>query len=239
MWTRLRATGLLLAVVLATACGGPQSTLDPAGPAAETIAFTWWLMLGGAVFVWTLVIGLFLWTLFRSPTRKPLAHPRRLIILGGLVLPTLLLGALLVYGSITQGRVTGIGEPVEHVVEVTGRQFEWQFRHLAADGETVIATSVDELTIPVGQMIEFRVESADVIHGFWIPRLGGKIDAIPGRTNYLRLKADSTGPLRGQCAEFCGLEHAHMIFDVHVVEAGEFAAWLQEQSTGHAAGGPP
>lgn len=226
-----------MAGTLATACSGPQSTLDPAGPAAETIAFTWWLMFGGAVFVWVLVIGLFLWVLFRNPERKPLSHPKRLIVFGGLVLPTVLLGALLVYGSLTQGRVTGIGEPVDRVVEVTGRQWQWEFRHLDPDGQTVVATSIDEVVIPAGQMIEFRVESADVIHGFWIPRLGGKIDAIPGRTNRLRLKADAPGQLRGQCAEFCGLEHAHMFFDVQVLDEAGFQAWLQAQAT--AAGGRP
>jgi cytochrome c oxidase subunit 2 len=94
-----------------------------------------------------------------------------------------------------------------------------------------MAESVDELMMPRGQMVEFLIGSEDVIHSFWIPRLGGKIDAIPGRINRLRLQADRIVPIRGHCAEFCGLDHAHMAFVVQVMEPDAFDRWLREQPT--------
>ncbi|MDH5824799.1 cytochrome c oxidase subunit II [Luteimonas sp. RD2P54] len=208
------------------ACAGPQSTLDPAGPAAAQVAQTWWLMLGAAAAIWALVLALLLYALLRGQNTRALARPQRLIVGGGLVLPALALAALLVYGTVTSGRVTGLGAEVDAVVEVEARRWQWRFRYLGTDG-SLRATSVDELALPRGQMVEFHVSSVDVIHSFWIPRLGGKIDAIPGRVNRLRLRADRAGPMRGQCAEFCGLEHAHMDFAVRVLEPDDWSAWLE------------
>jgi cytochrome c oxidase subunit II len=151
------------------------------------------------------------------------------------VLPTVVVAALLVYGSLQSNRITGTGSEVGLVVEVDARQWQWTFRYLDGDG-AVMATTVDSLVMPRGRMVEFRVGSQDVIHSFWIPRLGGKIDAIPGRINRLRLQADQAGAIRGQCAEFCGLAHAHMDFDVHVLEDDAWAAWRSAQSNGRAAG---
>ncbi len=213
------------------ACGGPQSALDPAGPAAEAIASTWWLMLGGATAIWLTVIGFLAYALLRGRNTRALARPERLIVAGGLVLPTIVLGALLVYGTLNSARVTGAGTEVDLVVEVTARQWHWQFRYRDADG-AVQALAVDELALPLGRMVEFEIGSDDVIHSFWIPRLGGKIDAIPGRINRLRLRANRAGPMRGQCAEFCGLDHAHMTFPVTVLDDAAFAEWLAVRAFG-------
>ena len=90
-------------------------------------------------------------------------------------------------------------------VEVTGRQFWWELRYPASG-----AVTANELHVPVGQDVELRVEGEDVIHSFWVPRLAGKIDAIPGRVNVLRLVADAPGAFQGRCAEFCGLGHSGM-----------------------------
>lgn len=214
------------------ACGGPRSMLDPAGPAAEAIATIWWVMFWGAVAVWALVATLLAVTLLRGQDTRELARPQRLIIGGGLVLPTVLLGALLVWGTVDSARITGVGEAPDAVIEVIARQWFWEFRYLD-DAGNAVAASRDALAMPLGQMVEFRITSEDVIHGFWIPRLGGKMDAIPGRVNRLRLRADHDGagtPIRGQCAEFCGLSHAHMRFTVEVLEEGEWAAWLGEHA---------
>jgi len=222
-----------LAALLAAGCGGPQSTLDPGGPAAAAIVTSWWLMFAAATVAWTLVVVLALLAMRRGRGLAP-ASGTRLIVAGGVVLPTVLLAALLVHGTLTSDRVTGSGADVEHVVRVTARQWQWDFEYLDGDGGT-LAASTDLLVLPRGEMVEFRVGSVDVIHGFWIPRLGGKIDAIPGRTNVLRLRADGAGPMRGQCAEFCGLEHALMAFEVTVLEAPAFRAWMREHA---AADGP-
>ena len=219
----------IAAVLWLAACSGPQSALDPAGPAAAAIADIWWLMFWGATVVWLLVVALLLLGLRRRRNLSESAG-RRMIVAGGLVLPTLVLGALLVYGTVSSDRITGRNAGIGQVVQVTARQWQWDFVYLGRDGQP-LAASTDVLAMPLGEMVEFRIDSVDVIHSFWIPRLGGKVDAIPGRTNVLRLRADSTGPMRGQCAEFCGLEHAIMGFEVRVLDADAHAAWLREHAT--------
>lgn len=210
----------------------PQSALHPAGPAAETIAFTGWLMTAAAALAWLLVVGLFLWTCRRRVVRgKPPGEG--LILVGGVVFPTVLLVSLLAYGSATSSQVTGSGSAADEVVEVLARQWRWEFTYL--DGEGLpLARSVDRLLLPRGRMVEFRIRSADVIHSFWIPRLGGKIDAIPGQVNRLRLRADRIAPLRGQCAEFCGRDHSNMAFEVQVLEPEDYRRRLAQ--AGDAAG---
>ncbi|KFN45301.1 cytochrome c oxidase subunit II [Arenimonas composti] len=213
-----------VAALFAGACAGPQSSLDPAGPSAATIADLWWLMAVGAIGVWLLVMALLLIALRRSGDEAA-ARPKLFILGGGVVLPTVVLAALLVHGALAADRITGRGSEVAQVIEVVARQWQWEFRHLDTDGH-VRAIRVDELHLPRGRLVEFRVRSEDVIHSFWIPRLGGKIDAIPGVVNTIRLRADGDGAVRGQCAEFCGREHATMAFPVRVLAADEYAAWL-------------
>jgi cytochrome c oxidase subunit II len=88
----------------------------------------------------------------------------------------------------------------------------------------------------VGHPVDVQTRSADVIHSFWVPRLGGKLDAIPGRTLVVRLQASQPGTFRGQCAEFCGLEHAHMVLVVHAMEPADFDAWLEAAQAGASQG---
>jgi len=228
----------IAAPILLTACRGPQSALDPAGPAASAIATSWWLMAVGALIAWAVVL-LLAGLAMRRRRGLGTRGGQRMILVGGVLVPATLLAALLVYGTLASDRVTGASDDVEHVVHVTARQWQWEFEYLDAAGAPV-AASVDHLALPLDAMVEFHIDSVDVIHSFWIPRLGGKIDAIPGRTNVWRLRAAQAGPMRGQCAEFCGLEHAHMEFDVTVLEADAFAQWLQANSiaaAGAAAGG--
>lgn len=218
----------LVAGLCVAGCAGPQSTLAPAGDAARAIAGIWWVMLSGATVLFVFVMALLTYVLVRRGRGPQLSRPSRFIVAGGLLMPTFVLAALLVYGVLASRQVTGMDVPVERVIAVTGHRWYWQFDYLDEEG-SVVGGSTDLLVIPARRMIEFRVTSADVIHGFWIPRLGGKIDAIPGRVNTLRLRADSDreGPMRGQCAEFCGLDHAHMTFEVRVVDDAAFERWLE------------
>jgi len=226
----------LAAAICVAGCSGPQSTLAPAGDAARAIAEIWWVMLAGATFLFLLVMALLAYALLRRGRGPQLSRPSAFILLGGLLMPTLVLAALLVYGVIASRHVTGMDSAVERIIAVTGHRWFWTFHYLDAQGRTV-GESTDVLVMPAQRMIEFRVTSADVIHGFWIPRLGGKIDAIPGRVNTLRLRADAAGSMRGQCAEFCGLDHAHMTFDVHVLDDDAFQHWL-DSGAGTAVGIP-
>src|SRR5699024_8143644 len=116
--------------------------------------------------VWLLVVAFLLIALLRGHNTRALAKPQRLIVGGGLVLPTVLLGALLVWGTLDSARLTGVGEQPEAVIEVTARQWSWEFRYLDRAGRAV-AVSHDTLAMPLGRMVEFRITSQDVIHSFW------------------------------------------------------------------------
>ncbi len=226
---RALPAGILPALLLAlTGCKGVQSTLDPGGPAAQAIATTWWVMLAGAGAVFVLVMALLV-VAMSGRHRPELRRPGLLVAMGGLALPIVTLVALLVYGTLAGRQVIALGQDSDLVVEVSARQWQWQFTYLDADGAPA-ATTTDTLVLPLDALVEFRIASEDVIHSFWIPRLGGKMDAIPGRINTLRLQASETGAFRGQCAEFCGLAHSHMSFDVDVRPPSRFDAWLQDQA---------
>jgi cytochrome c oxidase subunit 2 len=132
-------------------------------------------------------------------------------------------------------------------VKVIGFQWNWQFeypQYVDDQGRplTIIGTCPSrcpELHIPVGREVAITLESADVIHSFWVPRLAGKLDAVPGRSNRMWLRADEPGVYAGQCAEFCGLGHALMRFTVVAQGEEEFQAWVNEQlGVGSAGQGP-
>lgn len=219
----LRAFAPVVAVAIG-GCGGVQSALDPAGPASAAIAQTWWLMATGAGLVLTLVMLLLWYTLSRRTQHGSRGPGVRLIFMGGLLFPAFTLISLLAYGTVVSRKAGSMEQPAELIVAVVGRRFHWDFHYLHS--AEPVATTTDVLVLPRGRTVEFRVTSMDVIHSFWIPRLGGKIDAIPGRTNRLRLRADKAGPISGQCAEFCGMEHAHMRFDVLTMAPTAFDDWL-------------
>ncbi|WP_166434106.1 cytochrome c oxidase subunit II [Roseovarius spongiae] len=114
-------------------------------------------------------------------------------------------------------------------VEVTGHQFWWQVAYKDADGATLFETA-NEIRVPVGKPVRFVLRSADVIHSFWVPLLGGKTDMIPGQENVAWLRADAAGVYRGQCVEYCGLQHAKMAFELRAVPPQDFDAWLKQRA---------
>jgi cytochrome c oxidase subunit 2 len=205
---------------LSAGCAGPLSTLDPAGPSAAAIAQVWWWMAGVSLLVSVGVIAAWLWAM-RSHA-APRTQELRWLVGGGLVLPTVAVVALLIFGS-PSGRHQWPwpGEDPAVVVDVTARQFSWRISY---PGHTVVLQ--DELRMPAGRPVHIRTGSEDVIHSFWVPRLGGKLDAIPGRTLTLRLQADEPGRYLGVCAEFCGVGHANMPLVVIAMTPADFDAWL-------------
>jgi cytochrome c oxidase subunit 2 len=219
-------------LLLLAGCQGPQSVLDPAGPSAQAIAAVWWWMLSVSVVVLTAVVVIWGLAMRRTHGLTPeQAHRagQRWMIGGGIVLPSVSIVALLVFGSpagfhqlpLPLGQAYG---PAPLRIDAVGHQWRWEL-HYPDSGVGLR----NELRLPVGRPVDIHVSSRDVIHSFWVPRLGGKIDAVPGRTAVVRLQADQAGSFRSQCAEFCGLGHAHMVMTVHAMAPAEFDAWLATQ----------
>lgn len=217
-------TGFLALAALAVAgCEGPLSTLDPAGEEAAAIALLWWIMLAGATVILVGVMAAALVPL--RPRHRPLGlSERAMLVGGGLVFPGVTLFALLLFALIEGERLRPRDEPGIWRVEAHARQWDWDFVYPDAPGGPLHTSS--ELHVPAGQPFQVHVTSHDVIHSFWVPRLGGKIDAIPGRFNVIRLEADRPGLYAGPCAEFCGSGHAGMGLVVHAHPPEELEARL-------------
>jgi len=214
--------------VLATlaGCAGPLSTIDPAGPAAASIAGLWWVMLAGAAVLFALVMGLFALAFLR-PGWDASGSPNRWIVLGGLVLSGVVLVPLVAYGLIAGERLLPLPGVTPPRIEVHAERWGWTFRYPGHGGKTIAGI----LHLPAGVPVDIVVTSRDVIHSFWIPRLAGKIDVIPGRTNVLRIQADAPGRYQGLCAEFCGMGHTGMRFEVVAHPAGDLAAAVAQAAT--------
>lgn len=227
-----RRPAATLAALALTGCAGADSTLNPAGTEAETIAQLFRIMAIGATAIWAAVIGVALYAALR-PDR---AHGRRttrwLILGGGAIAPTLVLGVLLLYGLVLMPQLRQpVGDDGLRVA-VSGEQWWWRVRYFPADGAGAgqgIALA-NEIRLPVGERVRFTLTSPDVIHSFWIPALGGKLDMIPGHRTTLVLQSTRTGVFRGACAEYCGTSHAYMQFVVVVMEREAFARWLRWQA---------
>ena len=210
---------------------GIQSALDPHGPEAAGIAQIAWVMIGGGTAILVLVVALTALAL-RNPPRW-LASPR-LVLAGGVAFPLVVLSALLAYTLVVSPRLAA-SRPADVVIEVVGHQWWWAVRYLDAAGRPEFTTA-NEIHIPVGRAVELRLETADVLHSFWVPALAGKLDLVPARDNRLRLAADRAGRFRGQCAEYCGGPHGLMAFFVVAQPPAHFEAWRAAQRLGHEGG---
>ncbi|MFG3693638.1 cytochrome c oxidase subunit II [Stutzerimonas stutzeri] len=226
---RIPVSGASLGLALLTlaGCDGQQSALAPAGTGAQSIATLFWWMAGGALAIWLVVMGIALYATQARPEAHSLRGARWLIIGGGIVFPVIVLTGLLIYGLMLMPQLS-LSEKVALRVEVSGEQWWWRVRYRTEAGEAV--ELANEIRLPVGERVAFSLTSPDVIHSFWIPSLGGKVDMIPGRTNQLILEPTQTGTFRGACAEYCGTAHALMNFAVVVMPREAFDQWLAEQA---------
>lgn len=213
-------------VVPLAACAGKLSTLEPAGHAAAEISTLWWVMLAGAAAIFLLVMVLLGLAFIRRGAAKPQTE-RVWILGGGLVFTTTVLIALLTYGIILGERLIPNEPGAVLTAEGEARQWQWTFRQPAADGAVIEQAGV--LHIPAGAPVDVRLTSTDVIHSFWVPRLAGKLDAIPGKINVLRIQASAPGVYEGACAEYCGVGHARMRLRV---VAHDPAGWAAFQAGG-------
>jgi cytochrome c oxidase subunit II len=226
---RLCSTTVLLSAV--AACGGPfpQSTLAPKADfsAAVDQLFTgifWW-----AVVVFTLVEGLLLYTIIRYRRREGAPQPKALhghtaLEIGWTLAPALILVFIAVPTMRTIFATAGAAPAGALRVEVIGHQWWWEYRY----PDLGIVTA-NELHVPVATPVQLTMTSADVIHSFWAPALGGKRDVMQGRTTRIAFRADSSGEFLGQCAEFCGASHANMRLRVFVEPDSAFQRWAAGQ----------
>ncbi|MCV0394811.1 MAG: cytochrome c oxidase subunit II [Rhizobiaceae bacterium] len=229
---RALAVAVLTSSPFLAGCAGIQSALDPAGVEADAVAALFWVMVAGAAVIWLAVMGVLYYATRRDRVVHSETFAGRVILWAGAILPTLILTALLAYGLSMMPRLrpwdARAAEDAPLRIEVVGEQFWWRVTYHRDGMEPVV--SANEIRMPVGERVTFTLRSADVIHAFWIPSLGGKMDMIPGRENTLTLEATKAGIYRGPCAEFCGSSHALMALAAVVMETGAFDEWLARQA---------
>lgn len=210
-------------------CSGEQSALAPRGEEASEIGRLFWTM---TVFLALVLLGVLAATVLAiagGPSARARLAAHRFIVGAGVVFPTVSLLLLLTYGLSAMGsRAWPAGDPAALRMTVVGEQWWWRVIYHLPDGSNL--ESANELVIPVGERVALSLQTADVIHSFWVPNLAGKVDMIPGRTNRLTLQATQAGASRGQCAEYCGGAHALMSFHVVARERAEFDEWLRAES---------
>ena len=219
-WRLPVQAGLLAALA---GCAGPLSTLAPSGPAAASIARLWWVMLAGSAVLFVLVLVLFA-LVMRQPGWGSRVSPARWIVLGGLVLPSVILIPLICYALLAGERLLPLPGHAPARIDAVAQQWRWTFRYPDQGG----LQTQDVLHLPAGTPVDIVVTSEDVVHSFWIPRFAGKIDAVPGHATRLRVQADQPGRYEGQCNQFCGLGHAGMHFTVIVDRPEDFAAAVKQ-----------
>ncbi len=235
--TQIKLSAILtVAAVVAffTSCADTrfQSVLNPKSTQAAEIALLWWVMLGVFTVVLLAVTLLVAAAVLRryDGRRGELSdrQKRNMVLIGGVIIPVVVIFAFVIY-SVSVGRYTAsVPHDAPITIEVVGHQWWWDIRYRVS-GRDLNVRSANEIHVPVGVRVKFVLESRDVIHSFWIPNLQGKTDLIPGRKNFTWVTATEPGIFRGQCAEFCGLQHAKMAFIVVASPEAEFYAWLERQ----------
>jgi cytochrome c oxidase subunit 2 len=215
----------------------PQNTMDPQGPVARQLdnlidpVFLIAIVVGVLVFG---LLGYIIWK-FRmvSDDDAPVqVHGNARMELGWTIAPAVILAGVGIFTVINVLDINrkAVGSDVVNV-KVIGHQWFWEYQY--PDQKIVTA---NELHIPIGRPVELEMTSVDVIHSFWPPKLAGKLDVVPGRTNYMKIQSDKPGTFYGQCAEYCGLSHANMRLRVVAHDAAGWDAWVAGQQ--RAAGTP-
>jgi cytochrome c oxidase subunit 2 len=209
------------------------SALAPAGPDAARVAAWSWLLFGIAAAVFVVVTALIVFALLGRRrggavhTPLPEAQERRwftFVLVAGGIVPAVVLSTVMGVNVFSERAVAAEAQRPALTVQVIGHQWWWEVFYPGSGFATA-----NELHVPVGQRVELKLTSADVIHSFWVPQLSPKYDLIPGQTNTLTFTADRAGRYRGQCAELCGVQHAHMALTVVAQSPDDFARWTAAQ----------
>lgn len=203
-----------------------QSVLSPAGPDALLLERLGWLLFAGGAMIFLLVAGLLYAGIVRK--RGP-SWSRRLVVGGGLLLPLPVLAGLMLWSGWQGSQLAWPFSGSRVQVTVIGHMWWWEVRYRDTSSGTV-AVLANELRLPVGERVYLALGASDVQHAFWVPALAGKVDMVPGRIHGLSLRAGVAGRYRGQCAEYCGTQHASMALDVIALPRRDFDAWLARQA---------
>ncbi len=224
-------SGLIMVALPAIALAAPPSPLNPASPAGRSIANLHNIILWIAVVVFVIVAGLLIYSLVRFRRRSP-DEPEPDQSFDGnttletiwTIIPVIILVALLAL-TLQTFQDTDPNRPTDLTIRVIGKQWLWEVQY-PDHGISLIG----EMWLPVNTDVRVEITSDDVIHSFWVPKLGGKVDAVPGYLNVTWFNADRAGTLRGQCAEYCGMGHSKMPIEVKVVDQQSFDLWLADKS---------
>jgi cytochrome c oxidase subunit 2 len=234
-----RAAPVLAASLMLAGCSGWQSALDVHGESAITLKQLIILIVVVCSVVWALVMVALILALVRKRARRepPVevnagTERRMTIAVTAAVAATVAIIAGFTVLSFFTTHALSVAGPDDLTIKVRGLQWWWGLEYYGSTPEQRFETA-NEIHIPVGRKVRLQLEGLDVIHSFWVPSLAGKQDLVPGRPNELTLRAERPGVYRGQCAEFCGLQHAHMAFFVIAEQQGAFDAWVRSQQ--HAA----
>jgi cytochrome c oxidase subunit 2 len=234
----MRTALVLLTTWLLAGCSGRQSALDAQGLQSEQIRQTLFVFLVIAAMVWIAVVIVLGVGMLRRKREfaQPLAlhepfeqRSARVIFWLGLATTVIVLG--LSFVSYAGQRTVFAKSENALTLKIIGHQWWWEVHYEDASPEKSFVTA-NEIRIPTGQPVKVELESADVIHSFWVPSLTGKMDLITGQKNELQFTATNAGVYRGQCAEFCGLQHAHMAFAVIALPPDEFGRWREHENQG-------
>jgi cytochrome c oxidase subunit 2 len=227
---RTRAAGVRIAAfaVAGVALAGCGTKITPSmlhthGSEAQRIAGIWWLMFGLGAGVYAIVGGFVVWAILRGRRHAPGTdgpHENTWIVWGGVIVPVAILAVLAV---VTVQATAQLRKPEKNAlqIEVIGKRWWWEVHYIGTS-----ITTANEIHMPANRPVEIHLDSDNVIHSFWVPELAGKEDVIPGQHNVLRFTPRTPGSYIGECAEFCGVEHARMGFVVVVQNDTDFTRWM-------------
>lgn len=202
-----------------------HSALNPASPQARAIAQLWWWLFGAGAVIWvSVIVVMLIAVLKRGNFDRAIAERSIRIAVFGTVL---VLAAVLAY-DFTAERALAAHPSRALTIDVTGQQWWWQVAYENPDPSQLVTTA-NEIHVPVGEPVQLKLSSADVIHSLWVPSVNSKRDLVPGYKTTLWFTADTAGVYRGQCAEFCGLQHARMGLYIIAEPPEKFAQWLSAQ----------
>jgi cytochrome c oxidase subunit 2 len=235
MTLRRMIPALLLLLPLA-ACSDPQSILRPRGPAAGILSQMGWVVFITFLVVTFIVLALLIWGALRRRGSLEQHEPwnagggQGWVLVGGFIVPMVILCGMFIF---TLQRMTDFPirqghRPDPPNIEIIGHQWWWEVHYLTGGVSRHFVTA-NEIHIPVGEPEELELKTADVIHAFWVPALHGKLQLMPGQTNYIRIEADQPGTYQGECAVFCGVQHAHMRILVVAQSPADYQAWYDQQ----------